>query len=260
MRKNLVIVRAGDRSLHPQWLDRPARSWDLVVSYYGDYPARYEGQYDVFHHCKGSKWRGISDFLQSHPGLVENYDHVWLPDDDLLASGETIDSLFRLCKWFDFTIAQPALTPYSFHSWGITLQQPHSVARITNFVEIMAPCFKAETFGMFSRYFDECSSGWGYEWLWLKIARARNLHKFGIIDEAPVFHTRPVGSAGHGGSATSPMAEGRRLKERFDLQVVRPRVLATIQRNVAPGDGIQWNKNQASGKESSSSGPASPEP
>lgn len=34
-RRNLVVVRAGKNSLHPQWLDDGRqRNWDLVVSVY----------------------------------------------------------------------------------------------------------------------------------------------------------------------------------------------------------------------------------
>src|SRR5664279_707363 len=35
-KRYLVIVRAGDRSLHPGWTQSPAtRNWDLLVSYFG---------------------------------------------------------------------------------------------------------------------------------------------------------------------------------------------------------------------------------
>src|SRR2546423_553078 len=42
VRRNLVIVRAGDTSLHENWLAGPVdRNWDLIVSYYGDDPERF---------------------------------------------------------------------------------------------------------------------------------------------------------------------------------------------------------------------------
>ena len=41
-RKNLVIVRAGDSSLHEEWLQGEGeRNWDLIVNYFGDDPQRY---------------------------------------------------------------------------------------------------------------------------------------------------------------------------------------------------------------------------
>ena len=42
-RRNLVVVRAGDSSLHPGWLAGPGeRNFDLVVSYFGDDPAKFK--------------------------------------------------------------------------------------------------------------------------------------------------------------------------------------------------------------------------
>jgi len=36
MRKNLVIVRAGDQSLHPSWLEGPEeRNWETILIYSG---------------------------------------------------------------------------------------------------------------------------------------------------------------------------------------------------------------------------------
>ncbi len=41
-RKNLVIVAAGDASLHEGWLAGAGeRSWDLIVNYFGEDPQRY---------------------------------------------------------------------------------------------------------------------------------------------------------------------------------------------------------------------------
>lgn len=224
MRRNLVIVRAGDRSLHPQWLDDPGRNWDLAVSYYGDHPDRYRDQFDLLHMSKGSKWQGIVRFLEDHPGLIQNYRYVWLPDDDILTGGTNISLFFRICELLRFTIAQPALTSYSFHSWPITLQEHGVLARTTNFVEIMAPCFRVEHFAVFSDTFGENTSGWGYEWLWTRLAEDHGISNLGIVDRTPVHHTRPVGSAGHGGSSTNPSEEYRLLMERFGLSKQEPEV------------------------------------
>ena len=41
-RQNLVIVRAGNSSLHEEWLTgAEERNWDLIVNYFGDDPQRY---------------------------------------------------------------------------------------------------------------------------------------------------------------------------------------------------------------------------
>ena len=39
-KKNLVIVRAGDESLHSQWLGE-SKEFDLFISYYGSSPDKF---------------------------------------------------------------------------------------------------------------------------------------------------------------------------------------------------------------------------
>jgi len=224
-RKNLIVVRAGDRSLHPQWLSGQDRNWDIVVSYYGYIAERYADQYDEIHFYKGSKWNGIDDFCQKNTYIHDKYEYIWFPDDDLLTQCDNINNFFDITKKLDFSISQPSLTSYSHYSWEITRQLIGCIARQTDFVEIMAPCFQAKNLSVFSKYFGENSSGWGYEWLWKKLAIDNDIFKFGIIDATPVYHTRPVGSAGHGGSFDRPQDEAIKLQQKYNLLYDAPQVL-----------------------------------
>jgi hypothetical protein len=233
MRRNLIVVRAGDKSLHPQWMNEKERNWDIVVSYYGNYPERYEGQYDLLHVFSGSKWEGVADFFFANPGIEANYDYIWLPDDDLFTTSKNIDLFFLLCKQLDLVIAQPALTKNSYYSWEITLQKYNCLARLTNFVEVMAPCFKAESIAIFSKHFGENSSGWGYEWLWNYLCDVNGLNRQAIVDKTPVFHTRPIGVAGHGGAKLNPRIENSELLKKFGIERYLPRVSRTIVDNPA---------------------------
>jgi hypothetical protein len=228
MRQHLVIVRAGDTSLHPQWMGTADRNWDLALSYHGDFPDRYQGQYDFLHVFKGSKWEGLSHFLKEHRTLVRQYRYVWLPDDDLLTTSHNIDTFFDVCQALDLTIAQPALTHYSHYSWEITLQQSEVVARLTNFVEAMAPCFKVQHLHLFAPYFAENTSGWGYEWLWTHIADKHFIQRIGIIDQTPVFHTRPVGADEPMDNTHVPTLEWQRLLKKFGLKLSRPKVIEAV--------------------------------
>ncbi|NDC61081.1 MAG: hypothetical protein EBZ60_03560 [Betaproteobacteria bacterium] len=228
MRQHLVIVRAGDTSLHPQWLGNDSRKWDLALSYQGDFPDRYKGQYDFLHQCRGSKWEGITQFLTAHSTLVRQYQYVWFPDDSLLTCSDTIDAFFAICTDLDLTIAQPALTDYSHYNWQITLQQSRWLARLTNFVEVMAPCFKVQHLHLFSPYFAENTSGWGYEWLWAHIAEANFVHRLGIVDQTPVFLTRAAWLDEGINEQHLPTLEWRQLLQKFGLRLRRPEVLSAL--------------------------------
>lgn len=243
-RENLVVVRAGDKSLHPQWLTNGPRNWDLAVSYYGDYPERYKDQYDFLHLYKGPKWEGIADFISGNRELMRKYRYVWFPDDDIFTTAENIDRLFEICADVGFTVAQPALTRYSHYTWPITRRQRRTLWRRTDFVEIMAPCIQVETLALFEPTFTLSSSCWGIEWLWWDIAVKAGVASFGIVDCAAVYHTRPVGSAGSGGATASPWDEKRKLMEAYKLQETEPRVLETY-----PSTWRQFLSRLSAGKE-----------
>jgi len=198
MRRNLVIVRAGDGSLHPCWLHgRARRTWDLVVSYFGDDPARFREADVVRIDGKGPKWPALQALLAARPDLVQGYDYVWLPDDDIDCDGAAIDRLFAAMRRHRLVLAQPALTPRSHFSWTVTLRHPFARLRFTNFVEIMVPCFEREFLMRVVPTMGETLSGWGLDLVWPAMAGAA-ADRVAIIDTVAVTHTRPVGSANYG--------------------------------------------------------------
>src|SRR5438105_3765292 len=97
----LVILRAGDRSLHTRWFDREGpqvRSWDLHISYYGDDPEAFNDRPpDVtMTREKGSKIAGTAECISKLGKRVDDYDFVWLPDDDLDCDRKTLNSFFQI--------------------------------------------------------------------------------------------------------------------------------------------------------------------
>jgi hypothetical protein len=77
VRRNLVIVRAGDSSLHPTWLPASGqRNWDLVVSYFGDDPQKFRIPDVTRIDGKGPKWIGLHKLLTENIDLVRQYDYI----------------------------------------------------------------------------------------------------------------------------------------------------------------------------------------
>ena len=63
MRRNLVIVRAGDSSLHPRWLAGANRNWDLLVNYFGDDPLLHRRDDVIRLDSKGPKYPALRVLL-----------------------------------------------------------------------------------------------------------------------------------------------------------------------------------------------------
>lgn len=195
MRRDLVVVRAGDASLHPAWLP-PAgvRSWDLVVSYFGDDPQRHRGPDIRRIDAKGPKWQGLHRLFAAHPELLDRYEYIWLPDDDLRVDPPDIGRLFALMRRHDLALAQPSLTPQSHWSWTVTLRNPATALRHTNFVEVMLPCLRADLLRRVLPGVVPYVTGSGFDWAWPAMAGAGRV---AILDTVSATHTRPFGGPNH---------------------------------------------------------------
>jgi hypothetical protein len=197
MRKNLVIVRAGDQSLHPSWLEGPEeRNWDLLVSYYGDDPHLFRKEDVLRIDAKGLKWPALYDLIRDRADDLINYEYIWLPDDDLACDKAGINRLFVLCHKYDLELAQPSLSINSYATHLITLRNRSFILRYTNFVEIMAPCFSSSFLNRCHSSFSETFSGHGLDYLWP--TWVSDITKIAIIDNVIIRHTRPIGGPSYG--------------------------------------------------------------
>lgn len=220
VRRHLVILRAGDKSLHPEWIQGP-RHFDLLISYYGSTPDCHRQDADHYEMRKGPKWSCIADLLAARPELIEEYDNFWFPDDDLSVSTDTLNRMFALFEGLGLDLAQPALTPNSYFSWALLLQREGHVARYSQFVEVMAPLFTRETLRRVLPTFAESRSGWGLDWVWPTLL-APHQAKIAILDATPVWHTRPIGGELYKNNPDlDPRLDDQRLMARYRFEALR---------------------------------------
>ncbi len=206
MRPNLVIVRAGGASLHPGWLTGPGpRNWDLVVSYFGDDPDLYREDDVVRIDSKGPKWPPLQALLQQNPNFIDDYDYVCFPDDDLAMTKDDLNRLFDICHEFDLELAQPSLTANSPLTHPLLIHNRFCRLRFTNFVEVMAPCFKNSLLRGAMPTFNKTRSGWGIDWLWPPLADNPRTG-VAIVDDVVMHHTRPIGGPNYAAANTAGVA------------------------------------------------------
>lgn len=222
--RSLIVVRCGDQSLHLNWcVPREQRTYDVAVSYFGRHSERWVESCDIFHAFQGSKWEGLAVFLRVHDGIWKSYDYIWFPDDDLCMCRDDLERFLFICRQERFVVAQPALLPSSYYSWSITLQRRWCRWRRTNFVEVMAPCFRGEDFSLFQQTFSENTSGWGLEYLWWWLAKKHGRDRFAVVDETGMLHTRPVGTGKSGGAKADPRFEEEQLYRKFRIVKEKPK-------------------------------------
>ncbi|WP_157271699.1 DUF707 domain-containing protein [Azohydromonas aeria] len=231
--RNLVVLRAGDGSLHREWIAAPRRDFDLFISYYGRTPGRWQEDADHYEMRAGPKWPALAELLDEQAELIAAYDCVWFPDDDLSVQPHTLDRMFAFFHAHQLQLAQPALTRNSFHTWNTLLQDPHSQLRYTRFVEVMAPLFSRAALGACQDTFAQSHSGWGLDWTWPVLCERAGLSGIAVIDATPVWHTRPLGGELYRNHALDPRADAARVLSRYGLQEVRAvakySVLARVQ-------------------------------
>jgi len=223
VRGNLVIVRAGDESRHAAWLEGgSARSWDMIVSYYGDDKDRFRQADIPRFDAKGAKFPALTRLLAEEAALIARYDYVWLPDDDLECSGADIDRFFQICHERALWLAQPALSAESQFTWVATLRNPLCRLRFPYFVELMMPCFERTFLERCRPSFARSESGWGLDYLWARLAQDAP-QRIAVVDEVVVAHRRPLGGPWYpflkGRSALDESIELLRVEKIEDLRV-----------------------------------------
>jgi hypothetical protein len=212
------VTRNGDHSLHQQWCDG-SHSWDLAVSYWGGNEHKVFPEARYVHRLKGTKMKGYFAFFQDFPDLLEAYDYFWLPDDDIAASAAVIEQMFEIMRDYDLALAQPSLSPDSYMSHLITLQNPVFRLRFTTFVEVMCPVLSRDMLKTVLPILKHSAGGTGLDFAWARFID-EPYGKSAILDEISVTHTRPVG----GGSLHTLFAakcqaeEIARMMQRLEIE------------------------------------------
>jgi hypothetical protein len=188
--KDLTIVRAGPRSLHPTWLDPgKARNWDLFICPYEEVPPPPVGATGllVSQVIPGTKWSGLKVLLQKWQGW-RDYRYVMLADEDLFATQDTWSRFFEKCAACGAKLAQPAFAEDAPYRHWLTVRNTEFTTRRVSCVEFATPCFRAEVLADLLTTFDLSTTGWGLDFLWGRRLDYKDLF---VIDETPVISTRP---------------------------------------------------------------------
>jgi hypothetical protein len=215
-RRNLVVLRANEHSLHHQWpreIRDEDRNWDLCVSFYGqeeNFTGDDWSEYRVLQN-RERKFEALHQLMHTGSPLWD-YDYIAFPDDDLMLSWRDWNELFATCREHRLELAQPALSPAGHVTHPITGRDERYLLRYVSFIEVMTPIFSQAALRACVQTFRGSISGFGLDNTWPKlIGDPRD--RMAIIDKTPAVHTRPQGATY---SIEDAIAEGNALQWAYD--------------------------------------------
>jgi hypothetical protein len=217
-RRNLVVLRANEDSLHPQWrqdLLESERSWDLCNSFYGkpeNFPPEDFAEYAVLQN-QDRKFTALKKLMHTD-SVLWGYDYIMFPDDDLDMSWSDINTAFAVCREYGLQLAQPSLDPSGFVNYLTTRQNTSYLLRFVSMVEVMTPIFSRQALRACVHSFDLTASSFGIDYVWSKLVQGPQT-KIAIIDKVAVRHTRPTG---HNYDIQGAFAEGNALSARYGVR------------------------------------------
>ena len=191
----LVILRIGADHRVSGWARTPraARDWELILSPYQEVPDLDAFEPDAVIPREGGKWDALHAILTERPELMTRAPRIWLPDDDIEADAATVARLLDIAEAEDLALAQPALTPDSEFSHYITVRNPLTRLRRTNFVELMAPLLTPEVLAAAMPDMKDRPAAKGLDFVWQAHVDAP-ARRIAIVDAAAMAHRRPIGA------------------------------------------------------------------
>lgn len=191
--RNLVFARVGGLSLHRNWLLEPkaSRNWDLQLSTYDEQLQGLDDGDLSLSIDTGTKWDSVCRYLRTNPDLLDRYDYIMFPDDDLLFEPNGLSNLFKIMASNDLDIGQPSLLPSSHISYPVTAHCPGFALRYTNYVEPMCPIIRTDYLRTLLPILARWPTGWGQDDIWTMMM-AKPAYRAAFIDASPILHTRPL--------------------------------------------------------------------
>lgn len=190
-RKNCIFTSAGNKNNIAEWLSGSDRSWDLISVFYGDdvsVQEQVKKNSDIFFARKGGKFQNLFSLYTDFPSILDQYDRVWVIDDDIKISPSQIETMFKISEDWDFWVCQPSFNSTGKVSHAVTQHQPTSFLRIVDFVEVNCPLFRKDKLIRFLSEYDGSLVGWGIDYWYGHVLESKKRNHFAVIDVVSVIN------------------------------------------------------------------------
>lgn len=198
-RRDAVFVSAGDRHLLDSRLNE-SRDFDLVIAWYGSDTTigrTLRDMADLFFVVRGGKFQNLWTVWKRGDLLLDQYDSVFVADDDVALSPSDIERLFQRRRKLDAWILTPSHARWGQISHSAIACRPTWDRHYTNFVEVNTPVFHVPCLVRFLHEFDGSLSGWGIDHWYMTVLGESEDNRY-VVDDSVVFCNPRTRSPGGG--------------------------------------------------------------
>jgi hypothetical protein len=180
--KNLVFTSAGNHTNIDHWV-RGRQDFDLMIVNYADPDDQLRQIGDYYANRPGSKFQNLNYAYQHWRPVLDQYEAIFVLDDDLIFDGESISRLFEILDEYDLWMLQPGFHISSRLSTMFNCARPFVFMRFTNWIETGAMLFRKDILDQYmTTVYDPRLVSWGTDRLVLHMLRNRIERKVAIVD------------------------------------------------------------------------------
>ena len=241
--KNLVFTSAGQREFRdkdnkPFVNNNPINEWtkglkdfDLVTYCYDDRDIGKDKSNLWIRRPGFTKYQNFNHYASFYPKHLEQYDYVWVVDDDMFMSTDDINKMFQMMEDYNLDLAQPSISLDGMNYVQIFAHDSRYTLRYTNYVECCAMLLSKRGLEKVKRTFSETVTGWGWDALVSDMILEKE--NVAVLDSVQAYHGMSMSSINKVLPRELHRVEGKNLLEKYNkLNVLERReVLSGIELN-----------------------------
>ena len=253
--KNLVFTSAGKREFRdkdnkPLLNNNPIDEWtkglkdfDLVTYCYDDSEIG-KNKSNLWVYKPGfTKYQNFWHYATLYPEHLEQYDYVWVVDDDMFMSTEDINKMFQMMEDYNLDLAQPSISVDGMNYIRIFQHHSKYILRYTDYIECCAMLLSKRGLDKVKSTFSETITGWGWDALVSDMIFEEGQNNVAILDAVQAYHGMSMSSINRVMTRELHRVEGTNLLKKYNKEKLilgNHKVLGGIQLNGNPLDIVSY--------------------
>lgn len=230
--KNLVFTYAGQREFRdkdnkPLVNNNPINEWtkglkdfDLVTYCYDDSDIGKDKSNLWIRRPGFTKYQNFWHYASFYPKHLEQYDYVWVVDDDIFMSTDDINKMFQMMEDYNLDLAQPSISLDGMNYIRMFLHDSRYILRYSTYIECCAMLFSKKGLDKVKRTFSETVTGWGWDALVSDMIFEEGQDNVAILDSVQAYHGMSMSSLNKVLSREQHRVEGTALLKKYNKEKI----------------------------------------